>query len=153
MLSFNIKLTLLLDCEGLRGSGVSAATRIAEGDFNFGTNSKKLRARRPYHNKAADTADNPDRASARQRRHRKRPSSKFNRETLEREVTDHKATSSRRLALQWAGTISVPSSSGVLEHETVVVGPITRQTIVKDLYPRLLYTFSDVVCYITNNPR
>jgi hypothetical protein len=148
-----MKLTLWLDCEGLRGSGVSAATRIAEGDFNFGSSSKKLRARSPYDSKAADTGDYPGGTSARQGRRRKRPSSKFNRETLEREVADHKATSSRRLELQWAGTILVPSSSGVLEHKTVVVGPHTRQNIIKDLYPRLLYTFSDVVCYITNNPR
>jgi hypothetical protein len=150
--SFDIKLTFWLDCEGLRGSGLSAASRIAEGDFMFESSSNKQRARSPYKNKAADTGAYPEGSSARQGRRGKRPSSKFNLETLEREVAEHKATASRRLELRWAATTSDPSSSGRVEHKTVVA-PSTRQIIVKDLYPRLLYTFSDVVCYITNNPR
>jgi hypothetical protein len=147
-----MKLTLWLDCEGLRGSGLPAATRIAEGDDIFESSSNKLRARSPYKHKVADTGDSPRGTSARQGRRGKRPSSRFNLESLEREVAEHKATASRRLELQWAATTLVPSSSGGIGHKTVVA-PDTRQIIVKDLYPRLLYTFSDVVCYITNNPR
>jgi hypothetical protein len=145
-------LTLWLDCEGLRGSGLAAATRIAEGDFTFASSSNKQRARSPYKKKAAVTEDYPGGTSVRQRRRGKRPSSRFNLETLEREVAAHKATANRRLELQWAATTSDPPSSGRVEYRTVVA-PSTRQIIVKDLYPRLLYTFSDVVCYITNNSR
>lgn len=147
-----MKLTLWLDCEGLRGSGLSAAARITEGDFIFESSSNKQRARSPYKNKAADTGGYPRGTSVRQGRRGKRPSSRFNLETLEREVAAHKDTASRGLELQWAATTSDPSSSGRVEHKTVVA-PNTRQIIVKDLYPRLLYTFSDVVCYVTNNPR
>lgn len=147
-----MKLTLRLDCEGLRCSRRAAATRIAEGDFIFESSSNNLRTRLPYKNKAADTGDYPGGTSARQERPGERPSSRFNRETFEREVAEHKATASRRLQLQWAATTSDPSSYGGVEYKTVVA-PNTRQIIVKNLYPRLLFTFSDVVCYITNNPR
>ena len=144
-------MTLWLDCEGLRGTGLAAATRIAEGDFTFASSSNKQRARSPYKNKAPVTGDYPE-GSARQGRRGKRPSSRFNLETLEREVAAHKGTAGRRLELQWAATTSDPPSSGRVEYRTVVA-PSTRQIIVTDLYPRLLYTFSDVVCYVTNNPR
>lgn len=36
---------------------------------------------------------------------------------------------------------------------TSEVDPITRQRVVSELYPRLLYAFSDVVCFVQNNPR
>lgn len=29
----------------------------------------------------------------------------------------------------------------------------TRETVVRSIYPRLLYAFSDVVCYVTKNAR
>lgn len=34
-----------------------------------------------------------------------------------------------------------------------VVPPITRGWAVRELYPRILFPFSDVVCYVTRNPR
>jgi hypothetical protein len=107
----NIILTLWLDYEGLRGSGVSAATRITEGDFNFGSSLKQLRARSSRNKRAVGTRDYLEGTSARQRRGGKRARSKFNKEALEREVAAHKATSSRRLNLQWAGTIEGAASS------------------------------------------
>lgn len=33
------------------------------------------------------------------------------------------------------------------------VPPITRGWAVSELYPRILFPFSDVVCYVTRNPR
>jgi hypothetical protein len=65
----------------------------------------------------------------------------------------HKSTASQKLPLQWAKTMSNPSLTLSGLGEKVEVHPDSRQRIVTELYPRLLYTFSDVVCYITNNPR
>ena len=49
--------------------------------------------------------------------------------------------------------MSTPSLTFSGLGEKFEVHPDSRQRIVTELYPRLLYTFSDVVCYITNNPK
>lgn len=64
-------------------------------------------------------------------------------------MKDHRNTAIRAVSLQWARTLSIESDRDT----KIVVHPRSRETIVKELYPRLLYTFSDVVCYVTNNPR
>lgn len=33
------------------------------------------------------------------------------------------------------------------------IPPITRGWAVREMYPRILFPFSDVVCYVTRNPR
>ena len=70
---------------------------------------------------------------------------KDHRETLK----NHKETASRVIGLQWARTTEILTKLS----SKVVVHSETRESIVTDLYPRLLYAFSDVVCYITQNPR
>ncbi len=68
---------------------------------------------------------------------------------LEGAVNDHRNTALRTVSLHWARTFPVEADGGT----KIVVHPKSREAIVKELYPRLLYTFSDVVCYVTNNPR
>ena len=62
---------------------------------------------------------------------------------------DHRDTAMHAVSLRWANNLIIESDSG----KKTIVHPNSRQIIVKELYPRLLYTFSDVVCYVTNNPR
>ncbi|KAI0808727.1 hypothetical protein GGR55DRAFT_689696 [Xylaria sp. FL0064] len=58
-----------------------------------------------------------------------------------------------------AAQISQPLASGTLRKSNTsksgnsVVDSNTRHVVVKNLYPRLLYAFSDVVCFVTNNSR
>lgn len=40
-----------------------------------------------------------------------------------------------------------------LESSDINQEPPSRTLVVRNLYPRILYTFSDVVCYITTNPK
>jgi hypothetical protein len=81
------------------------------------------------------------------------------------EVEEHQATASSKLDLLWARTTPDDmsssgslSSAGIMgpafaESEPQHIDSASHQIIVKELYPRLLYTFSDVVCFITNNPK
>ena len=64
-------------------------------------------------------------------------------------MKDHRDTANHAVSLQWADRLIIESESG----KKIMVHPNSRQTIVKELYPRLMYTFSDVVCFVTNNPR
>lgn len=64
-------------------------------------------------------------------------------------VEDHKNTVTRAVTLQWARSLAIRSGDG----RKIIVHPSSREIIVKELYPRLLYTFSDVVCYVTTNAR
>jgi hypothetical protein len=68
-----------------------------------------------------------------------------------KEVADHRETVSEKYRLRWATTHYTESLIGI--GDKFYVDATSRERIVRDLYPRLLYTFSDVVCYITNNPR
>lgn len=68
------------------------------------------------------------------------------------EVSEHRKTAFQRLHMQWAQVV-FPQINALdfqepppphIHHEST-------KLIVGELYPRLLYTFSDVVCFITNN--
>ena len=114
------------DCEGLRGAGVSAATRATEEDVT------STSPRQPFE------------------RHTLRGNPALSNSAFRGALKDHKSTATRTLKLQWARTTVIPSGGLA---DKVVIDARSRTSIVRDLYPRLLYTFSDVVCYITNNPR
>ena len=62
---------------------------------------------------------------------------------------DHRDIAIHAVPLRWADSLPIESDSG----RKIIVHPNSREIIVKKLYPRLMYTFSDVVCYVTNNPR
>lgn len=64
------------------------------------------------------------------------------------EAKTHQLTSLNELELSW-GRVWVPPNPYAVD-----LTHITSQThhrAVTELYPRLLYTFSDVVCYVTAN--
>ncbi|KAK0730097.1 hypothetical protein B0H67DRAFT_560740 [Lasiosphaeris hirsuta] len=69
-------------------------------------------------------------------------------------LAEHANTATHRVDLQW-GQINAPISSTAPSLKTAVghVDADSRKVIVKNLYPRLLYAFSDVVCFVTNNSR
>lgn len=119
-------LTVNADCEGLRGAGISAATRATEGD------AASTLPRQPLE------------------RHTLRGNPAQYDSAFRGVMKDHKTTAARTLRLQWARTTLIPSGGLV---DKVVIDADSRKSIVRNLYPRLLYAFSDVVCYITNNPR
>ena len=64
-------------------------------------------------------------------------------------IDEHRDTAVRAIPLQWADSLLLQSD----RTKKKVVHPKSRQIIVQELYPRLLYTFSDVVCFVTTNPR
>lgn len=64
-------------------------------------------------------------------------------------MEDHRDTAVRAVSLQWANSQVIQSD----KERLIVLHPKSREIVVNQLYPRLLYTFSDVVCYVTNNPR
>jgi hypothetical protein len=64
------------------------------------------------------------------------------------EVKNHQNTSCHQLKLAW-GKITIPSNPYAMDLKHVSSN--THRLAVKELYPRLLYTFSDVVCYVTAN--
>ncbi|KAL9045395.1 MAG: hypothetical protein Q9214_001548, partial [Letrouitia sp. 1 TL-2023] len=69
--------------------------------------------------------------------------------SLRGQVEDHRDTAICKIPIQWATSLSIQS-----DRETkITVHPQSAQRIVMELYPRLLYTFSNVVCYVTNNTR
>ncbi|KAK5656422.1 hypothetical protein OQA88_4803 [Cercophora sp. LCS_1] len=75
-------------------------------------------------------------------------------------LTEHMETATHRIPLKWGQVMApvLPSGASSLEvsrsrRRIGQVGPDTRRVIVKNLYPRLLYAFSDVVCFVTNNSR
>lgn len=116
------------DCEGLRGSDLSAAGRIQSVAIRGSSQTvgpmqdRSLRSGRPA---LADV------------------------DRLKRVIKEHQRTASSMPTLQWGNCRQWIS----YEDEPTHVDSRTRSTIVKELYPRLLYAFSDVVCYITNNPK
>ncbi|KAI0423414.1 hypothetical protein F5Y09DRAFT_357001 [Xylaria sp. FL1042] len=71
-------------------------------------------------------------------------------------IAEHALTVSNRVDLKWGRLFSVVGeNTGPLVHTKghTTVDPKTRSIVVKSLYPRLLYSFSDVVCFVTNNSR
>ena len=121
------------DCEGLRGAGTSAATQAAEGEDETEDQSdvNRNRARQPFDLKTL------------------RAPPKLSKVAFKEELDEHRQTASYKKRLQWAKTTL--TTTGMTQK--IVIGAESRRTIVKDLYPRFLYTFSDVVCYVTNNPK
>jgi hypothetical protein len=78
--------------------------------------------------------------------------------TYHDEVLDHMNSCSKKLDLEWANcTQAAPmrrgNSAAHAEVSPSHIDSTTQKLIVKELYPRLMYTFSDVVCFITNNPK
>lgn len=71
------------------------------------------------------------------------------------EVEEHRRTSSNRPYIQWANIVHPPMSIpiGIVQQpdEEPRIDDESAKLIVTELYPRLLYTFSDVVCYVTTN--
>jgi hypothetical protein len=63
-------------------------------------------------------------------------------------VTNHTSTANQELKLAW-GKAKLPSNPYALDLPHI--SSQTHRLAVKELYPRLLYTFSDVVCYVTAN--
>ncbi|KAI0973070.1 hypothetical protein F4678DRAFT_37931 [Xylaria arbuscula] len=81
---------------------------------------------------------------------RKSNISKSAKETL----AEHASTVSDRITLKWGQLFSpVDAMSSFSKKGNAVVDSNTRTVVVKSLYPRLLYSFSDVVCFVTNNSR
>jgi hypothetical protein len=72
------------------------------------------------------------------------------------EVEEHRKTSSHRLHMQWANVVAPATSFPIVipthqEQEFPHIDRDSAKLVVTELYPRLLYTFSDVVCYVTTN--
>ena len=68
------------------------------------------------------------------------------------EVVEHRRTASQRLEMQWAEVVVHQQVAlDFQDPEPPHIHHESTKLIVGELYPRLLYTFSDVVCFITNN--
>ncbi|KAK3336354.1 hypothetical protein B0T19DRAFT_36498 [Cercophora scortea] len=71
-------------------------------------------------------------------------------------VSEHANTASSRIDLRWGQVVApVPLPTDSLSRRRTIgqVDPESRKLVVKSLYPRLLYAFSDVVCFVTTNSR
>ncbi|GAW20800.1 hypothetical protein ANO14919_103110 [Xylariales sp. No.14919] len=69
-------------------------------------------------------------------------------------LAEHASTVSDKIDLQWGQLYSpVEAMPNFSKKGNAVVDSDTRHVVVKNLYPRLLYSFSDVVCFVTNNSR
>ncbi|KAK0628303.1 hypothetical protein B0T17DRAFT_149884 [Bombardia bombarda] len=76
-------------------------------------------------------------------------------------LSDHENTASHRIDLKWGQVIApVQQPSSTLDSSLTrtrkplgYVDAQSRKVVVKTLYPRLLYAFSDVVCFVTTNSR
>lgn len=62
---------------------------------------------------------------------------------------EHSETAMNQIDLQW-GDIDFAS---YYPDRRGHVTPETRRLVVKHVYPRLLYAFSDVICFVTTNSR
>jgi hypothetical protein len=73
------------------------------------------------------------------------------------EVQEHQHTASSKLRMRWARSTQAPpygSAAGQgIDLDPPHIDIKSQKLVVTELYPRLLYTFSDVVCYITTNPK
>jgi len=79
--------------------------------------------------------------------------------TIAEQILAHRTGATDRLPIEWASVIHprkaslVPSNMPGRENELPHIDPNSQKRVVAELYPRLLYTFSDVVCFITNYPK
>ncbi|KAH0556974.1 hypothetical protein GP486_005239 [Trichoglossum hirsutum] len=108
------------DCEGLRGSSITALKKLAARSYE------------------PNDSRHPSRSFGQSLRTREPPE-----ERLKRTLREHQEKATHDLRLIWA-----VKHAGPLQED-----PSSRQYIVKHLFPRFLYTFSDVVCYVTENAR
>lgn len=74
-------------------------------------------------------------------------------------LSEHQDTASHRIDLKW-GNVLVPAHPPQAGPSSLRTGKCpghvdtdSRRIIVRSLYPRLLYAFSDVVCFVTTNAR
>lgn len=49
--------------------------------------------------------------------------------------------------------VNAYSFEDIIYKYRVISPPITQRWAVRELYPRILFPFSDVICYVTTNPR
>lgn len=66
---------------------------------------------------------------------------------------EHAATATIKVDLKWGQVVATVEHSIPGRKTLGEVAADTRKVLVKNLYPRLLYAFSDVVCFVTNNSR
>ncbi|KAF4460614.1 calcium-independent phospholipase A2 [Fusarium albosuccineum] len=116
--------TFFVDCEGLSGSDGTAAQQFRSALEKPGILCTSIHGRRGV------TAEEERICQAEQNE-------------LLKEVIDFTDSSRTQYDLLW----------GRLSRDTSSVQSNTRNKVVQHLYPRLLYAFSDVVCYVTNNGR
>ncbi|KAK3330701.1 hypothetical protein B0H66DRAFT_528046 [Apodospora peruviana] len=120
---------MLVDCEGFSGTDTPIARRILS-KANRAENSQPLR-------------DGTLRSAT-----AGRPAKDL--------LSEHANTASHRIDLQWGQLnipIQAPASTLAGRKPLGQVDAETRKIVVKNLYPRLLYAFSDVVCFVTTNSR
>ncbi|RSL53411.1 hypothetical protein CEP54_010419 [Fusarium duplospermum] len=69
-------------------------------------------------------------------------------------LTQHEDSALNRIDLRW-GQLVVPvdAQTGGSRRQPGQVSSETRSNVVRLVYPRLLYAFSDVVCFVTTNSR
>lgn len=75
-----------------------------------------------------------------------------------REVVDplaqHTSSASIQVDLQWGNVLApLGRQTALAPKRPGQIDPKSRSMVVKNIYPRLLYAFSDVVCFVTNNSR
>ena len=66
------------------------------------------------------------------------------------QVKAHRSSRDQQLELHW-GNVVKPSNIGRDYWDGSHIDSETKKQVVNELYPRLLYAFSDVVCFITTN--
>jgi hypothetical protein len=130
--------TRSLDCEGLRGSRRPTATQYAA----MHTKSEKVSQEQTPRPATVIETVNKIKDIFREVADVTNPM----RKSYSEEVEMHHRTSSQRLHMHWAKLIT-SGVDGLPPH----IYRESARLIVGELYPRLLYAFSDVVCYVTTN--
>ncbi|KAF7546084.1 hypothetical protein G7Z17_g8670 [Cylindrodendrum hubeiense] len=117
-----------VDCEGLAGAENPIARQMIS----------SMRVGQPFEERPPTNNETP--ASIKQ--------------VLREETKDYINNPISKTDLRWGKTVQSPSAPTILSKESKRhVDPATRKAVVKHLYPRLLYAFSDVVCFVSNNAR
>ncbi|KAJ3538427.1 hypothetical protein NM208_g5905 [Fusarium decemcellulare] len=69
-------------------------------------------------------------------------------------IQEHAKSASSKAVLKWGRVLApIDAPRGLGARQVGQVDSESRARIVKTLYPRLLYAFSDVVCFVTNNAK